>query len=243
MQAPSHCSQGDRAIWRVYWTPELLGLVLGFCEWPTIMQVARGNSYAREIARFVVEEKMRRILEPFIGPVECFKSLIQALDTSKGGIVGSVVRRLLAVNAPFLEHTNQGTSLTYDSSFNLNIVVPRGQITFIIDWFTNNGWREWEYRMPACGYRPNVTTFVTARKYVGGRKVRTFPPLETLVFILVQASPFDSHREYSRHHDRGPLLTVHCPDESFHLVLRILRLSHLHRTSFEHTDRSTFPIS
>lgn len=233
----AHPSPTDRAVRRVYWTPELLTQVLRLCEWPSLMLVSRCNRYGRDAVRVVVEEKMRQLLEPFVGPVEVFKTFMQALEKSGGGLVGSIVRRLLAVNAPFLAEVNEATSLKYDSSFDLNIVVPRGEISFMIDWFTKLGWGEWEYRMPACGYRPNVTTFVTARKDVGGRKVCVYH-LVSFYFQLtiIKASPSDNHREFWWYHARGTCLPLYCTDEPLHPLLGVLCLSHYDRPSAVHED-------
>lgn len=136
------------------------------------MVVSRAHPYGREAVQRVVKDRMRLLLRPFIG--DSFKSFLEVLNSTGGGLVGSIVRRLLAANAPFLDSINTNTSLKFDISFDLNVVVPHDRIKEMVDWLTKNGWGEWEYRMPASGYRRNVATFVTARKDIGMRKVCTF---------------------------------------------------------------------
>lgn len=174
MQTPPHPSDSHPVIWRVYWTPELLTQILEACEWPALMEVSRANRYGRDAVQVVVEYRLRRLVEPYIATRNSsnnFSSFIETLDKLGGGVLGSIARRLLAVNAPFLNEVNEKTSLEYDSSFDLNIVVPLGQIEAIVNWFTQNGWGDWQYRLPASGYRRNVLTFVTAKKDVGDDKV------------------------------------------------------------------------
>ena len=173
MQNPPHPSDGDPAMWRVYWTPELLAQVLQACNWPTLMAISRANHYGRELVRMVVRDRMRYLLNPFICTPDSTNNFLAFMDTlnrTGGGVLGSIARRLLAVNAPFLQHTNEHSTKKYDSSFDLNIVVPFGMIDQMMEWFRENGLGDWRYRSPSYGYRRNIVSFVTGRKGAGADK-------------------------------------------------------------------------
>ncbi|KAJ2911696.1 hypothetical protein MD484_g8717, partial [Candolleomyces efflorescens] len=106
-----------------FFTPELVVNMLSFCDFPTVMAVARTGTYGRSMARTAVLFRVRAELLPFI-PREDFHTFMEMLYDTEGGIVGSVARLMLADNSLFMIQESRSGHTSLNSPFDLNIAVP-----------------------------------------------------------------------------------------------------------------------
>lgn len=155
----------------VYNIPELLGHILGFCDWRTVMSVSRTDPIGRSVARWVIQERIRFILQPFV-PAECFNSFLTLLHDTGSAVVGSIIRRLLALNSGHDVDIPQRLLPKLNSSHDINLLVQAENADAWVDWYTNQGYGGWRYVAVYEGYTSSVDSVMLGLFPRLGRKVR-----------------------------------------------------------------------
>jgi hypothetical protein len=99
----------------VFHTPELRGLILGFCDHFTVVSFSRANKDARNAAQTEIRRRIRLLVSPFV-PAISFDSFLEMLTETGSVLVGSIVRHLFMMNCVYLEDMSGagGDNLIYD---------------------------------------------------------------------------------------------------------------------------------
>lgn len=84
---------------------ELLTMLVTLCPWRTIINLSNVDKRTRCIIRNVIHQRVRFFLGLFI-PSEHIGSLIAMIQTSRGAIVGGIVRCIMSLDMPIFFRTN-----------------------------------------------------------------------------------------------------------------------------------------
>lgn len=160
----------------VYNVPELLGYILSFCDWRTVMAVSRADDAGRVAARWAVQERIRSTIHPFVAS-ENFHGFLKMLQDTGAGVVGSNVRRMLACNSGYDADIPQTLSAKLQSSHDLNMLVHAEQADSMVDWFTAQGYGGWKYIQIFEGYASSVDNVLVGILPKLGQKVRSISML------------------------------------------------------------------
>lgn len=154
----------------VYHIEDILTAILRYCDWKTVMSVARAATTGRPAGRSHVRGLLQAILSPYIGRDAIdFNNMMKALATSRGGITGSIVRAVLEHNADYtLVKDDAPNHYCYD----LNIIVPRGGMSAIQQCMKSMGYRVWRSEAVSVPRAMTVENIVTSsRPHVQGQGV------------------------------------------------------------------------
>ena len=176
---------------RVYGIPELLGCILEQCDWRTVMAVSRVDSEGRSAARWVVEGRIRFVLQPFVDP-SAFDTFLSLLHDTRSGVVGSVIRRLLAYNSDYDKVPSERLSTKLHESHDLNLLVHANYVDTWVDWFGEQGYGGWRYVPVHEGYATSVESVLLAIFPKSGQKVR--PSISSVGSVVDKINLVDAPR-------------------------------------------------
>lgn len=161
----------------MFYTPELLRLVLLEADWSTVMAVSRSCRYGRHMAQEVVRTHFQDVLDPFVERDD-WMEFFHMLDTTGAGVIGSVARRLLYTNSNLHLQAVCGGESKFLESKDLNLVVPSGHIEAVKDWFLARGVSSFKQEGIQLPYSGVVRAFYSGtRRRVGNMPVSTFKPV------------------------------------------------------------------
>ncbi|KAF6754977.1 hypothetical protein DFP72DRAFT_355824 [Ephemerocybe angulata] len=147
----------------VFRTPELIAMILAYCDWHVIQNVSRTSFYGRHAAQMAAKEVIRNTIRPFV-PGPDFSSFMVMLDETGAGIAGSVARRVLSSNSAMVQDAIEYNDERYLRSADLNIIAPRGKSKAVIEWFTKHQYDYWTKTKPARAYQSSVLSFTSGSR-------------------------------------------------------------------------------
>lgn len=147
----------------VFYTPELLRMILILADWPTIMAMSRTSQYARFCSQLAVRALLKEVLDPFVGRTD-FVDFVRMMDATGCGITGSVARRLLYTNSKLHLRAVVDNTKKYTTSKDLNIVVPNGHIDAVKAWFVARGVPSFEQEATQMPYSSVVKAFYRGKR-------------------------------------------------------------------------------
>ncbi|KAJ3506475.1 hypothetical protein NMY22_g17239 [Coprinellus aureogranulatus] len=159
----------------VYIIPELICEITTYLDWPTLMALAKTDTYGRAVARFEVRARIRFIVSPFIPPGS-FNAFIDLMARTGAGLVGSAARSLITLNADFVMRELRIGGESREMWIwpdDLNIAVrPRYKKDWV-DFLDEIGYKGWWNKRVASHMNGAVhSVFSTGRfAFVGGDKV------------------------------------------------------------------------
>ncbi|KAJ2913795.1 hypothetical protein MD484_g6603, partial [Candolleomyces efflorescens] len=120
----------------VFSSPEILLMILSYCDFPTVISVSRANRHGRMVAQTVFRDRFRTVLTPYV-PADRFNAFVDLLRQTRSGVTGSVVRLLLAIGSYWIEKGTPRLS-------NLNILAAHNRFADWKKWFKDEGYVNWQ---------------------------------------------------------------------------------------------------
>lgn len=128
-------------------TAEMIGEIIFYVDWPSLMALSKSTSIARRCVRVEIRMRINSLVGGFISK-DTLKSFFDVLQTLDSVIVGSVARRLLAMNATWwnqaIKSLGHSNIHPFDFSFDLNIIVPFGKFAAMRDYLSSIGFGNWK---------------------------------------------------------------------------------------------------
>ncbi|KAF5331978.1 hypothetical protein D9611_009022 [Ephemerocybe angulata] len=115
------------------------------------------------LAQTATEIILKHILCPFI-LLHQFYDFLEKMNDTGAGIMGSVARRMLATNSMMMQHAIKVKDFRYLRSNDLNIVVPKGSLDAMVEWFTAHSYDAWDTEVVSKPYVGSVRRMVSATR-------------------------------------------------------------------------------
>lgn len=172
---------------------EIMELILRSCDWRFLMVFSRLERYSRAIVQYVARMMLKDILCLWVEDVD---GLLRLLETTGGGITGSVARMLMEVNSERMRIVSQAVGRTSicRHCHDLNIIVPTGQFPDAVAFFKQQGFSKTTFPTPDHPYVESVLRFaICQRPRSGTRPVSCM----SIPVVFLQLTSF--HRARSGH--------------------------------------------
>ncbi|KAF6763372.1 hypothetical protein DFP72DRAFT_1060535 [Ephemerocybe angulata] len=154
---------------QVFRTPELLENILIRADWQSVMSISRSSFYGRTVAQLAVCCRILEVILPFVGnKMEKAKKFLDMMDRVGAGIIGSVARRLLAINSAWMDEAISAGITRFVSCRDLNLVVPPGRLELAVGWLGSLGYNTVRISPPSLPYSDSVTQIARMGRKIGG---------------------------------------------------------------------------
>lgn len=151
----------------VYGCRELMEEILAQSDWTVLMRFSRLEKYSRTIVQYLVRRHLKAIVADWVGDGDAFLDMLQSTG---GGITGSVARKLLGVNSSILKTMVLVTRTVVCND--LNLVMPKGRIEDALTFLACLGYTEVKHGSPSPPWAASVSRFATCIKLGNvGRRV------------------------------------------------------------------------
>ncbi|KAJ3544812.1 hypothetical protein NMY22_g2648 [Coprinellus aureogranulatus] len=145
----------------VFDSPELCQYILIHTDVYTIVAVSRVDKKRREIAQRAFRTLFKASVQPFVLKDD-FSSFLDLMKDTGLGITGSALRILLASNSTLQIDAFRSGKVRWFRPDDFNIVVPRGSLQAVIQWFVDHGYDNFHDIVPWDAYKSSVVRIVGA---------------------------------------------------------------------------------
>ncbi|KAJ3505817.1 hypothetical protein NMY22_g17445 [Coprinellus aureogranulatus] len=143
----------------VFDSPNLCQYILIHADVYAIVAVSRVDKKRREIAQRAFRTLFKTSLQPFVFNDD-FPSFVTLMKDTGLGVTGSALRILLASNSTFQIDAFRSGKVRWFRPHDLNIVVPRGSLQAVTQWFVDHGYGNFHTIVPWVAYKSSVVRVV-----------------------------------------------------------------------------------